>query len=1001
LHYPAATTRTLKEPSMPRLNELPACRVNRRATSLLAAVLVYSLSPMLVLADEDNPATHTPHDPASTTAAAFDPATWGPDRPLPERPALRGTLANGVRYVIEHQAVADNDDKAAVSVLIQTGSLYETPDQAGHAHFIEHILFRGSKGQSARKTERFLARMGVPLALHGQQGTTSLDATRFGMPIPENPSRNVPTALKILAKRVSAPLFNDDYIAAERDIVLAEEQQSRSSDASDRRLEAVFGASHPLVTKRPIGTRESLKAATRDSLHHFYTTWYRPDRMIVVAVGDFDPTAIERAIIRHFGSIASATTPNPPNRSIGPPAGFNAAIIEDPNLKVRSVSLSFMRHWEPQPTLRQSHKIIALGFSKVVLNNKLNDYRNERGYVTTVNFGGGSSFKMASDDVGVATEDSHLLAAFTEVTGIITDVITNGITNAELETVRGIFMQGYRSREERHKRNRNGGIAGRWLAMLNRDQIVVDELAGINAGRFLTSAITVDEVKATFAQNFDPVRTSLILNMPEGEQPAEPIERFIAIANHIPAAAKMVAANVPETGERKTAAAPTAIDDPFTIAITTPGTITAETSLDAFETTVWRLSNGAHVLFKPNPEENTNVTLELRSPGGLSLLPDSDIVRSRIARDVLFASGIRGVRGSDLSNRFNLHRTTGSVFMGETSHGVVVQTQPDELDFGFRVLRLMATEGAVDPTIFNAQMAKHRTLIEAALENPRFQYASEVTERIWPGRKTNMSNLTVAMLNDLSGAWIEEAYALMFESFRGSYFLITGPVAKNDVRPFVEQYLATLPTGNPAPKLNTDYPHATTSSEVRRDTNPDDRSVNAMYFIEPTPGFDDRQSYIRTAYARLLTERLLNDIREDRGLVYSITAGAVSPRYPYPHGLVTVSFVSDPSNVAEIEERVLTAMDTVGRKVTRKSLRPIRQQMLRRFNDSLDKPARILDALHSTLIQNEPVPTPQEIVEVIESLNRKEVMAFARKVRDKFVVVRTEHRPAAKALSAL
>ena len=94
----------------------------------------------------------------SCNAIAFDATLWPRDQPLPSREGLTGQLDNGVRYAIEHKSYGDNEDKAYIMVLVQTGSLYESEDQAGYAHFIEHVLFRGSRGQSAKKTKKFLGK---------------------------------------------------------------------------------------------------------------------------------------------------------------------------------------------------------------------------------------------------------------------------------------------------------------------------------------------------------------------------------------------------------------------------------------------------------------------------------------------------------------------------------------------------------------------------------------------------------------------------------------------------------------------------------------------------------------------------------------------------------------------------------------------------------------------------------------------------------------------------
>ena len=152
------------------------------------------------------------------------------------------------------------EDGAYVAVMVQTGSIYETEEEAGYAHFVEHVVFRGSKGQSQKKTERFLREMGIPVALHGQGGSTALDQTMYSLPIPRRQRSTWRARWAFSGAGQSAAVRSAD-IEAERDIVLAEEQQRRASPAARERQAGTFGADHPLVTV-PIGSRTSLEDAT-------------------------------------------------------------------------------------------------------------------------------------------------------------------------------------------------------------------------------------------------------------------------------------------------------------------------------------------------------------------------------------------------------------------------------------------------------------------------------------------------------------------------------------------------------------------------------------------------------------------------------------------------------------------------------------------------------------------------------------------------------------------
>ena len=166
-----------------------------------------------------------------------------------------------------------------------------------------------------------------------------------------------------------------------------------------------------------------------------------------------------------------------------------------------------------------------------------------------------------------------------------------------------------------------------------------------------------------------------------------------------------------------------------------------------------------------------------------------------------------------------------------------------------------------------------------------------------------------------------------------------------------------------------------------------------MYFIEPSPGYDNRDDYIRSVYANLLGQRLFKEIREEEALVYSISARASSPRYPSPHAQVAISYVADPANIEEIERRVVRIMSEMTTDVRTSEIEIIQKMLTRGFNDALDRPNFMLGVAYDGLIQGKPIPTPADFLGHIESLSKEDISDYARKVAKDLVVVTTEFRP--------
>ena len=874
--------------------------------------------------------------------------------------------------------------------MVQTGSVYEDEHEAGYAHFVEHVLFRGSKGQSRAKTERFLKRMGIPVALHGQGGSTALDRTMYSLPLPETPDKHLSRALDILAARVSRPLFKADDVDAERDIVLAEEQQRRASPASKERQIGLYGADHPLVNKTPIGTRDSLGSATVAQLRGFFERWYRPDRMVVVVVGDIDPARAVKAVRKSFGRLRKSDSPAQPVIRVGPPAGRHAMVVEDEKVEVRGMGLTLMKPLVRVDTVPEYYRSTAGTLGLDMLRSRLRDFRDETPELTGVSVGVGAMLDIHSTRLNVVADDDHELTAFQAVVQIARSAIEAGFSEEEIATAEALQRQGLRSAEERQFRVPGAAVANSWLGSLHRDVHPTSTDAYLEAVRHSLDRMQPEHIRQELARLFDADRRALVATVPKGETLVAGLETFLAEIEFIDALE--VSPVVPGEKDVIKSTGPTR-DDPFALPGLEPAAVVATRRHPEIGVVQWTLANGVEVLFKRDEQPNTPVTMRYRSSGGVSLLDDYDIVRTQLAREVIIGSGMRGLKSSALVNLFRLHRTNASVVLAEREHGFSLTTFPDELDFAFRALHLIATEAQVSTDVLESLRAKTRNVLTATVANPGFQFNAAVSDVLWPGRKLNPGSMDPDRLDDVTTDWVRQVYDKLFEHAGGTYLLVAGPVDEAVVYEAVTRYVGTLPGGKARVAGGSDFPLAKAPAEVRHTTNPDDRSVGTMYFLEPAPGHDEYANFVRGAYASLLTGRLVEEIREKRSLVYSISARATSPRYPNPHAMLTVSYVADPDNVAEIEGAVLKVMEALPGSLKERELKPIRKSLHRSFEETLEKPALVLQMLYIKILQDKPLPALKAYRDHIDNLDTASIAQFGKRALTSFVQVRTEYGP--------
>ena len=229
------------------------------------------------------------------------------DKPIPAGttvtpdPAVKhGTLPNGLRYAIMHNA----SPAGAVSIRLamDVGSYLENDDELGYAHFIEHMAFRSTKQAPNGVLDNPFGALGVGFG-RDQNAATTLTSTVYQVDLPRSDIASVQTVLDWMRGAADGILFTPAAIDQERGVVMSE-IRTRANAMSRAGTEIgrfeLPGGRSPM--REPGGTEESLRAATPAKLAAFHHRWYRPENGVLVIVGDADDAELLKAAEKAFGS---------------------------------------------------------------------------------------------------------------------------------------------------------------------------------------------------------------------------------------------------------------------------------------------------------------------------------------------------------------------------------------------------------------------------------------------------------------------------------------------------------------------------------------------------------------------------------------------------------------------------------------------------------------------------------------------------------------------------
>ncbi len=278
----------------------------------------------------------------------FPPAPGATD--LVADPALVvGELPNGLRYAL--RANPEPRDRVSLRLVVAAGSLHETDEQRGLAHYLEHMAFNGSTHYPPGTLIEFFQRMGMNFGGH-TNAYTGFDRTVYMLELPDTKPETLAEGFRVLADYAGGLLLEPAEIERERGVILSEKLSRDSADYRATIAGYEFFYSHTRLPARlPIGVESVIKNADRPRFLDYYDTWYRPSRLAVVAVGDLDPAVVEKQLRDTFSPIADRA----PAREVPAfysPADPDAARFghhHEAEASATSVSFQVVRDPDPAP----------------------------------------------------------------------------------------------------------------------------------------------------------------------------------------------------------------------------------------------------------------------------------------------------------------------------------------------------------------------------------------------------------------------------------------------------------------------------------------------------------------------------------------------------------------------------------------------------------------------------------------------------------------------------
>jgi len=867
-------------------------------------------------------------------------------QPMPVDPEITmGKFPNGLRYYIRQNKKPEK--RAELRLVVKAGAILEDDDQRGLAHFVEHMAFNGTKNFPKHELISFIESLGMRFGAD-INAYTSFDETVYMLQVPTDKPEAMARAFQVLEDWAHNLTFDPAEIEKERGVVLEEWRSGRGAGMrnTEKMFPVMFKGSR-YANRLPIGLPEIIQTGKPERLRQFYADWYRPDLMAVVAVGDFDKSAVEKLVNAHFASIPAHKSPRErqtydvPDRS---DTGF--AINTDKETTTTSIEIDTLLPARPQGSIGAYRQKTVDRLFGGMLNARFAELTQKPDAPFVFGFGGRGGFLARTKEVAFLNAlvkengvERGLQALLTEAER----VARFGFTETELARQKANVLRNY----ERLALEKDNTLAVNRAGEYVRNFLIDETLPSADDEyalhqRFLPE-ITLAEINK-LAREWFPVSNQnrlVIVTAPQKDGVTVPDEAKLA--------AIIKESNSAEVKPYVDTVASAVLLE----SLPAPGKIVKTATMDKAGLTIWELANGVKVVLKPTTFRADEIIFRASSPGGTSLATDADYMPASTATQVVNPGGVAKFSAIDLGKMLAGKVATANPFIGELEEGLTGGSSRKDLETMFQLIYLRFTQPRADANAFAAQATQARTFMNNQSVVPEFAFFDALSTARY-GNHPRRRTLTAASVDEWN---LDKSLAFYKDRFADASdftFYFVGSFDEATMKPLVERYLGALPSLKRKESwkdIGAKLPEGVVEKKVEKGIEPKSRA--AIVFTGPFVFDPERRIAIRSM-SEILETRLLELIREELGGTYSITAAYGYQKYPRQEYSITIQFGCSPERTDDLIKRVFDEIEkfkTEG--PTEKQLNDEKEALLREFETNSKQNGNLLNQITARFYHNE------------------------------------------------
>lgn len=897
---------------------------------------------------------------------------------LPIDPKVKyGKLDNGLTYYIRHNELPK--ERADFYIAQRVGSMQEEENQRGLAHFLEHMAFNGSKNFPGHGMDDFTESIGMRGG-ENLNAYTSFDETVYMITnAPVTNENVVDSCLLILHDWSSFITLADTAIEKERRVI-REEWRTRQ-DAQARLWEQQLPKMYPesrYANRIPIGSIDVINNFKPDELRAYYKKWYRPDLQAIIIVGDIDVDKVEASIKKIFADIPAPQNPAPREMFAVPDNEAPLVSIATDKEASNAVLFLFYKH-DKLPdhlnaTLNGLLKDYLQSVSATMMNERFDEILHESNppFVYAEAYDGDYMIAKTKGawTVAAVAKEGEIDNALTTLVKETERIKKYGFTESEYERARINVLKQYESSFNERDKQRNSSYTQEYVNHFTDGGYIPGIETEYELINKIAPEITVEQVNRYIRDIIRDNNIVIGLTGPEKEGLKYPSEEELLQTFK-------KAEELPIEPYQETVS-----NEPLIPNLPSPGKIKETKEDPLFEATILKLSNGIKVVLKHTDFKKDQIIMTATSPGGSTLFGNADIENLKVFNSVIGLGGLGNFSAIDLGKRLAGKKVSCTPSLGLDNESINGSCAPSDLKTLFELIYLNITAPRMDNEAFVSFETRMKSQLQNLELNPMMAFSDTLTKMVY-GNNPRAMRIQPDDFKNISYSRIMEMYKECFSDVSDFVFTFVGNINTDSIRPYIEQYLASLPSKGKEEKGNIKNVPAIQKGKhenlFHRTMETPKATVVNLYSGEMPYTLENILS--ATILKQILDLVYMEKVREEEGGTYGVQTSANISSFPKGQTVLQASFDTDPAKWEKMNSIVKDELIRITQEGPHvEDFTKTKDNMKKRHAEQLQENGYWLNVLDLYYYQGFNAHTPYD--SILDTITPEKIKIFAKSLLD-------------------